>query len=144
MAAVDKTRVHPETGATLVRGIRTVTFTFRSQNETIELPGWYPADDPTADQGIHDAKDMQVSDRAINTMKARETGVMTPGQVRAARKKLGLSQREAGRLIGGGPNAFQKYESGDVLLSKAADTALRLLSNNPERLSELLGEQHMA
>jgi len=57
---------------------------------------------------------------------------------------LRLSQRDAGRLIGGGPNAFQKYESGDIVLSKAADTALRLLSNNPKRLDELLGEQHMA
>lgn len=144
MPGVEETRVHPETGGTLVRGVRTVTLTFRSQSETVDLPGWYPADDPTADQGIHDARDMQVSDRAINTMKAREIGVMTPGQVRSVRKKLKLSQRDAGRLIGGGPNAFQKYESGDVVLSKAADTALRLLSNNPKRLDELLSEQHIA
>jgi len=39
---------------------------------------------------------------------------------------------------------FRNYESGDIVLSKAADTALRLLSNNPKRLDELLGEQHMA
>ncbi len=137
MADAQETRIHPETGATLVRGIRTVTLTFRSQTETIELPGWYPADDPTADHGIHDAKDMQVSDRAINTMKARAAGLMTPEEIRKARKRLGLSQREAGRIIGGGPNAFQKYEAGDILVSKAADTALRLLANKPERLSEL-------
>ncbi|SIO10019.1 transcriptional regulator, XRE family [Rhodovulum sp. ES.010] len=137
MADAQETRIHPEIGATLVRGIRTVTLTFRSQTETIELPGWYPADDPTADHGIHDAKDMQVSDRAINTMKARAAGLMTPEEIRKARKRLGLSQREAGRIIGGGPNAFQKYEAGDILVSKAADTALRLLANKPERLSEL-------
>lgn len=131
------TRQHPETGATLLRGVRTVTLTFRSQSATIDLPGWYPAEDPTAEQGIHDAKDMQVSDRAINAMKARDAGLLTPDQVRKARKKLGLTQREAGRIIGGGPNAFQKYEAGDVVVSKAADTALRLLSNDPARLSEL-------
>ncbi|GGB56430.1 hypothetical protein GCM10011505_41690 [Tistrella bauzanensis] len=137
MGAVEETRVHPETGTTLMRGVRKVTLTFRSQRETIDLPGWYPVDDPTADQGIHDPKDMQVSDRMINVMKARELGVMTPDQIRAARKKLKLTQREASRIIGGGPHAFQKYEAGDVVLSKAADTALRLLSNKPERLSEL-------
>ncbi len=144
MQGAEQTRVHPETGKVLVRGIRTVTLTFRSQSETVELPGWYPVDDLTAEQGIHDARDMQVSDRAITVMKARELGVLTPEQIRSVRKRLKLSQREAGRLIGGGPNAFQKYESGDVLLSKAADTALRLLSNNPKRLEELLGDQHMA
>ena len=143
MAFSQEARVHPETGQTLIRGVRTVKLTFRSQSETVELPGWYPGDDPTADQGIHDAKDLQVSDRAINAMKARELGVMTPSEVRAARKKLRLTQRDAGRLIGGGPNAFQKYESGDVVLSKAADTALRLLSNNPERIREISGEVQM-
>lgn len=144
MSFADTERVHPETGETLVRGIRTVTLRFGAETETIELPGWYPADDPTADQGIHDAKDMQVSDRAINRMKARAVGVMTPAEVRAVRKKLGLTQRDAGRVIGGGPNAFQKYESGDVILSKAADTALRLLFNDPRRLEEIMGEAHMA
>ncbi|CAN0314231.1 unnamed protein product, partial [Chrysoparadoxa australica] len=34
-------------------------------------------------------------------------------------------------------NAFQKYEPGDVRVSKAADTALRLLGNDPARLEEL-------
>ncbi len=138
MVSVETTRLHPVTGTTLVRGARRVTLGFRGQTATIDLPGWYPADDPTAEQGLHDAKDMQVSDRAINTMKAKDAGVMTPPEVRAARKKLGLSQRDAGRVIGGGPNAFQKYEAGDVVLSKAADTALRLLSNDPERLRELV------
>lgn len=139
MAAEEEMRVHPETGAPLVRGVRTVTLTYRSHSETVDLPGWYPADDPSAENGVHSAKDMQVSDRAINVMKAREAGLLTPDQVRKARRKLGLSQRDAGRIIGGGPNAFQKYESGEVLVSKAADTALRLLSNKPERLSELTG-----
>lgn len=130
-------RRHPETGAVLTRGTRTLTLSYRSQSETIEMPGWYPADDTGAANGLHDPRDMLVSDRAINRMKAREAGVMMPDDVRKVRKKLGLTQREAGRIIGGGPNAFQKYEAGDVVLSKPADTALRLLANNPERLSEL-------
>jgi len=144
MASGETNRFHPETGAPLVRGVRSVTLSFGAQSETIELPGWYPADDPTAEQGVHDAKDMQISDRAINQMKARESGVMTAEQVRKARKKLRLSQRDAGRIIGGGPNAFQKYEAGDVVLSKAADTALRLLANDPERLSEIASDASIA
>lgn len=130
-------RLHPATGARLKRGVRSLTLSYKSQRETIDMPGWYPEDDPSAESGLHDAPDLLVSDRAINRMKAIEAGLMTPDEVRQVRKKLGLTQREAGRIIGGGPNAFQKYEAGDVLLSKPADTALRLLANNPERLSEL-------
>ena len=144
MQLSEVTRIHPITGVELVRGVRSVTLSFRSQKETIEMPGWYPAGDPSAANGLHDAKDMQVSDRAINAMKARELGVMTPIEVRAVRKRLRLTQREAGLLIGGGPNAFQKYESGEIILSKAADTALRLLSNDPERLKEISGDERFA
>ena len=131
-------RRHPETGAVLLRGVRRVTLSCGSQQEVIDLPGWYPADDPTAENGLHDPADMQVSDRAITRMKAREAGFLTPDQIRQVRKRLRLTQRDAGRIIGGGPNAFQKYEAGDVLISKAADSALRLLANDPARLAELV------
>lgn len=143
MPTQEATRRHPETGAILLRGTRRVTLSFRAQREVVDLPGWYPADDPRAENGLHDARDMRVSDRAITIMKARDAGLLTPEQIRRVRKKLGLSQRDAGRIIGGGPNAFQKYEAGDVLISKAADSALRLLANDPARLAELLGEGQM-
>lgn len=139
-----ETRVHPETGAELVRSVRHIILKYRSQEQAIDLPGWYPADDSAADQGLHDAKDMKVSDRAINMMKAREAGVMTPEEIKKVRAHLRLSQREASLLIGGGPNAFQKYESGDVVLSKAADNVLRLLRNEPERLKELQPDHALA
>jgi HTH-type transcriptional regulator/antitoxin MqsA len=143
MPTQEATRRHPETGAILQRGMRRVTLSFRAQREVVDLPGWYPADDPSAENGLHDARDMRVSDRAITIMKARDAGLLTPEQIRRVRKKLGLSQRDAGRIIGGGPNAFQKYEAGDVLISKAADSALRLLANDPARLAELQGEGQM-
>ena len=56
--------------------------------------------------------------------------------------RLGLSQKDAGRLIGGGPNAFQKYESGDVLVSHGVASALLLLERDPSGLS-VLKEQRL-
>jgi HTH-type transcriptional regulator / antitoxin MqsA len=40
-------------------------------------------------------------------------------------------------LIGGGPRAFQKYESGDLLPSRAISNALILLDRDPDALSVL-------
>jgi hypothetical protein len=37
-------------------------------------------------------------------------------------------------LIGGGPRAFQKYETGDLLPSRAISSALLLLDRDPEAL----------
>ena len=53
------------------------------------------------------------------------------------RKKLHLTQEAAGLLIGGGPRAFQKYEKGDLLPSRAISTALILLDRDPEGISVL-------
>ncbi|MDP2006445.1 MAG: type II toxin-antitoxin system MqsA family antitoxin [Rubrivivax sp.] len=56
----------------------------------------------------------------------REEGLLTGEQVDHVLSKLELSRHEAASIFGGGPNAFQKYVSGDVLQSKAMDRLLRL------------------
>ncbi|MFZ0150368.1 MAG: type II TA system antitoxin MqsA family protein [Xanthobacteraceae bacterium] len=57
--------------------------------------------------------------------------------MRRIRVKLKLSQRDAGFVLGGGPNAFQKYESGEILVSKAMANQLRMLDAHPEQVEEL-------
>ena len=53
------------------------------------------------------------------------------------REALGLSQRKAGEILGGGPRAFQKYESGKQAVSVPMSHLLRLLARDPSRLKEL-------
>ena len=137
MTARPHSRKNPVTGETLVRGVRRITLRYKVYSVDVDMPGWYAEDDQDGETGIYDAQDMLVSDRALRIMKAREQGLLEPTEIRKIRKRLKLTQKQAGELIGGGPNAFQKYEAGDVMLSKAADTALRLLGNDPARLQEL-------
>lgn len=136
--AETETRHHPETGAELHRGVRPLRLSFGALSRVIDMPGWYAKDDTTGETGLYDRKDMIQSDRAINALKAESLGRLLPAQIRRIRQRLGLSQKDAGHIIGGGPNAFQKYEAGDVLLSEAADTALRLLAADPARLNEIM------
>ncbi len=130
--------VCPKTGAPMHRGVRPMTLTYKGESITFEMPGWYCHD---CDKSIHTGKDMKVSDRMLNLLKARSEGVLTPKEIRRIRKKLRLSQEAAGLLIGGGRRAFQKYESGDMLPSRAASSALVLLDYNPDALS-MLKMQH--
>jgi HTH-type transcriptional regulator/antitoxin MqsA len=67
--------------------------------------------------------------------------LLAPENIRRIRKKLGLSQEAAGLLIGGGPRAFQKYESGDLLPSRAISSALVLLDHDPDALAVLKRRQ---
>lgn len=128
-----ETRVHPETGATLRRDIRPFTVEYRGLRRIVSLPGWYPAGDGDA---LHLGADMTAVDAALAEMKS-EFRKEQAAYVAAVRKKLGLSQRQAGEVIGGGPRAFQKYESGEVGPSEAMLNLLRLLENDPSRLHEL-------
>ncbi len=64
---------------------------------------------------------------------------ITPEEIRAIRLDLGLSQAEAGELLGGGPRAFTKYETGVVKPSAAAVTLLRLLESNPDVAAKIKG-----
>ena len=130
--------VCPETGKPMYRGVRPMTLTYKGETITFDMPGWYC---DQSEESIHTGEDMKVSDRMLNRLRARVEGLLEPEEIRRIRKKLHLTQAVAGLLIGGGPRAFQKYESGDLLPSRAISTALILLDHNPEALTELRARQ---
>ncbi len=57
--------------------------------------------------------------------------------LRTIRKKLGLKQAEAGRMFGGGVNAFSEYERGKTQPHKSTMLLFRLLDKHPDLLAEL-------
>ena len=61
--------------------------------------------------------------------------------IRRIREGLGLSQVEAGELLGGGPRAFTKYESGTIKPAASVSKLLRLLEVDPSALSTLAGRK---
>ena len=128
------TRICPETGAELRRGVRQETLAYKGFTTTFEMPGWYPEG---SNEGLHNGEDMKISDRALNRLKAQAGALLLPEEIRKIRKALHLTQGQAGALIGGGPNAFQKYEAGDLLPSKAVCNLLRVLFQLPNALEIL-------
>jgi len=134
----------PETGHPMVRDVRPMTIEYKGHSLEVDMPGWYCEH---CGEGVHSGKDMVVSDRALNRLKAEVDGLLLPETVKRIRKRLKLTQKAAGTIIGGGPNAFQKYESGEVLISKAIASALLLLDSNPDGLAILKSrnaDQHAA
>ena len=124
----------PICGAPMQRGVRPMTLEYKSLRITVDMPGWYC---DTCEEAILDGEDMKVSDRALNRLKARADGLPLPETIKSVRLKLHLTQEAAGELIGGGPRAFQKYEAGDLLPSRAIGSALALLDRDPQGLSVL-------
>ena len=124
----------PETGKPMVRDTRPMTLAFKGHSITIDMPGWYCNE---SSESIHTGEDMKVSDAALTALKIKVENLLSPEDVRRIRVKMGLTQRQAGTLIGGGPNAFQKYEAGEVTVSKGISNFLRMLERHPEEIEEL-------
>ncbi len=129
-----KTISSPETGKPLVRDVRPMTITYKGASMTVDMPGWYGEDE---NDSVHSGIDMQVSDAALKQLKIEVANLLSPDDVKRIRAKIGLTQQQAGAIIGGGPNAFQKYESGEVTVSKGISNLLRVLERHPEEIEEL-------
>lgn len=132
---MEDVRYDVETGVELKRDIRPFTISYQGHSKTFDMPGWYPAANDCEATFTQD--DLKVYDKAIKELKAETEQLLLPSEIRSIRKRLKLTQVQAGLILGGGKRAFQKYESGDVLPSRAISNLLRLLSNNPALLKTL-------
>lgn len=107
---------------------------YRGHRKTIQTLGWWCT---KCGEGILTGKPLIARARAFQSLKAEVDGVLGPKEVAKVREALGLSQRKAGELLGGGPRAFQKYESGSQSPSVPMSHLLTLLAHDPRRLEEL-------
>ena len=129
-----KTPVCPETGKPMARDTRPVEISYKGQSTTVDMPGWYCLE---SGESVHTAEDMKVSDAALKELRLQVENLLKPQEVKRIRNKIGLTQREAGTILGGGPNAFQKYEQDTVTVSKPMSNLLRVLDRHPEEVEEL-------
>jgi HTH-type transcriptional regulator / antitoxin MqsA len=124
----------PACGATMVYERRRDPIHYKQAYRTLRTLGWWCTH---CDEAILQGPALVARERAFTALRAEVEGVLRPTQVRAIRTRLGLSQRQAGTVLGGGPRAFQKYESGATAVSVPMSNLLRLLANDPTRLKEL-------
>jgi HTH-type transcriptional regulator/antitoxin MqsA len=83
------------------------------------------------------AAQARANKRAMLAFKKEVDGLLTGQEVRAFRKQHHLTQAQAAAIFGGGPVAFSKYESDDVMQSEAMDKLLRVARHIPDALSWL-------
>lgn len=131
---MSKAPLSPETGKPMVRAERPMTLSYKGRSVNIQMPGWYCTE---SDESIHTGDDLKISDAALRKLKIEVENLLAPEDVKRIRLKMGLTQRQAGTIIGGGPNAFQKYEGGETMVSKAVSNFLRVLERHPEEIEEL-------
>jgi HTH-type transcriptional regulator/antitoxin MqsA len=78
-----------------------------------------------------------VISRATEVIRANE-GLLTPADIKALRKRIGLTQPQLELLLGAGLKTVTRWEKGTVIQNGATDTLLRLIRDVPEALTYLL------
>lgn len=124
----------PECGGAMKYEKHPDVLVYKGCERTVKVLGWWCTE---CGEGILTGEPLLARAKAFQEFKAEVDQVLGPEAVAAARRALRLSQRRAGALLGGGPRAFQKYESGQQAVSVPMSQLLRLLQNDPSRLEEL-------
>lgn len=124
----------PECGAVAVQEVRTDTVEYKGHKAPVRVSGrWCDG----CGEAVFEGDALQKREQAFLALRAKVEGVLSPARVAAIRQRLKLSQRRAGEILGGGPRAFQKYESGTQQVSVPMTNLLALLERDPRRLGEL-------
>lgn len=131
-----KTQACPECGGTMRYEKHDDVLAYKGHERTIKTLGWWCT---KCGEAILSGEPLRAHAKALLELKAEVDEVMSPSEVALVRERLGLSQRKAGELLGGGPRAFQKYEAGTQAVSAPMSNLLRLLAKDPSRLGELVG-----
>lgn len=116
---------------------RTETITYAGESVTLKgLSGWFCS---SCHDGWFDDVDQirygKAGDELIHRARERQRK-----ELRRIRKKLGLTQKEAAAIFGGGVNAFSRYEKGEIEPNTSTKKLLRLLDKHPELLKEVVKE----
>ena len=127
-------------GGPVFRETRETSFAYKGEILRYDQPGWWCSD---CGEVLLEKSDKESTDPLIYNFQAKVDGRLTTDDILRIRKKLKLTQKEAGELIGGGPNAFCRYETGKAYPARGTENFLRLLDIHPEALLELL-PKHVA
>jgi HTH-type transcriptional regulator/antitoxin MqsA len=120
----------------MVYETRPDTIEYGGEKRAFPMLAWWCTE---CGEAIFQGQPLVDREKAFLELKAEVDQVLSPSQVAAVRTKLGLSQRKAGELLGGGPRSFYKYESGKQAVSVPMSHLLTLLDHDVSRLQELTG-----
>lgn len=121
-------------GTELVHDCRDVEITYRNHRDTVRnVAGWHC---PACGEIEYDAGEGERYRAALEALADKVTAEEA-ALLRDVRKRLGMTQRAAEALTGGGHNAFSRYERGEARPMAAVVNLFRLLDKHPELLREL-------
>lgn len=111
---------------------------FEYKGKSVAVPGYVTYACDVCGEAIVDNASLKKSGKILKNFQREVDGFLSGEEIKKIRKKLGLTQEEISKELGGGLKSFARYESGDVCQSRAMDNLLRILDAYPSVINVIL------
>ena len=108
------------------------------KNRVLNVQGFWVSNCDQCGACLVNPSQAKANQRLMADAERQADGVLVGDAIKAVRELMGLNRSEASKVFGGGPNAFSKYERGEIHPSEAVNKLLLLARDIPAVRSKLL------
>ncbi len=122
----------------LVAAVRDVPYIYKGRRTAIKAVKGKFCDNPKCREVVMALDESTRTSKTMLEFNKKVNAGLTPIALLAqVRRQFNLSQQDAARVFGGGPNAFSRYESGKTKPPVALVKLFRVLSKHPDLFEEI-------
>jgi len=110
-------------------------YEYKGEKITISQPAKYCL---SCRESFLSADDIKATKKDIVDFKRSVDHLLKTEEIKAIRKRLNLTQQEAGKIFGGGIRSFYKYETGENNPHRSLDILLRLIDKKKIDLDDVM------
>ncbi len=122
----------------LVAATRNMPYTYKGERTVIKAVRGEYCGNPKCGEVVMDMGESTRTSREMLAFSKKVNAALTPIALLAqVRKQLNLTQQQAAKVFGGGPNAFSRYESGKTKPPVALVKLFQVLHRHPDLYGEL-------
>lgn len=125
----------------LVVATRDMPYTYKGEKTVIKAVRSRYCSNAKCGEAVLDVSEATRISKEMLAFNKKVNAALTPiALISQVRKQLDLTQQQAAKVFGGGPNAFSRYESGKTKPPVALVKLFHVLHRHPDLYAELLDE----
>lgn len=122
----------------LVAAVRNVPYTYKGKKTVIRAVRGQFCNNPKCREVVMELGESVRTSKEMLEFNKKVNAELTPiDLLTQVRQRLKLTQQQAAKVFGGGPNAFSRYESGKTKPPVALVKLLKVLNKHPDLFEEI-------
>ena len=122
----------------LIEGVRDVPYTYKGKKTVLKAVKGRFCNNRKCREVVMDKDESSRTSREMLEFNKKVNAELTPiDLLTQVREQLKLTQQQAAKVFGGGPNAFSRYESGKTKPPVALVKLFKVLNKHPDLFEEI-------